>query len=135
MGLIAGSMQIGETATNEKLSNWLGGSPSYLKKITRKLVAADLITSAHGSGGGFMLARDMKHVTLLDVVTAIEGDEPLFQPTGLIEKVFHTRAKAAKIGLTHIEQAFAESERKAKAELKKLTVETILKQIKEQNHA
>lgn len=135
MGLIAGAGQVGKTATNEKLSNWLGGSASYLKKITRKLVAAGLITSSYGVSGGFKLARDMHDITLLDVVAAIEGNDPLFQPTGLIDRMFNIRPEAANVALTHIEHAFAESERKAKTELNKLTVDTIVKQIKEGNHA
>ena len=132
MGLVAMATKDSSVVTNEKLSSQLNVSPSYLKKITRKLTVANLITSALGSHGGFTLARPMKKITLLDVVEAIEGQGNLFQPIGIIERVFHKKEKAANIGLTRIEQTFKESEKAAKAKLQLLTLESLLKEIKEE---
>lgn len=130
MGLVATAAKEGTVVTNDQLSSQLKVSPSYLKKITRKLTVAHLIASALGSRGGFMLAQPMKQITLLDVVEAIEGRDELFRPSGLIERVFHKQKKAANIGLTRIEQTFNESEKAAKAKLRKLTLETLLKEIR-----
>ena len=106
-------------------------SPSYIKKITHKLVAANLITPTYGSKGGFSLTNsDMQRITLLDVVVAIEGDAPLFQPTGLVEKVFKKHTDLAKIGLTHAEKVFRNSEKKAMDEMKKLTLAKLIKELK-----
>ena len=132
MGLLATAAKDNAVVTNEKLSSQLKVSPSYMKKITRKLTVAELITSPLGSRGGFTLARPTKKITLLDVVEAIEGQGGLFQPTGLIERVFHKKEKAANIGLTRIEQTFKESEKAAKVKLQRLTLETLLKEIKEE---
>ena len=131
MGLVATAAKEHSVVTNDKLSSQLKVSPSYLKKITRKLTVAELITSALGSRGGFTLARPMKKITLLDVVEAIEEKGSLFRPTGLIEQVFHKQERAANIGLTRIEQTFNESEEAAKAKLRRLTLETLLKEIRE----
>ncbi|MFE9627669.1 RrF2 family transcriptional regulator [Streptomyces sp. NPDC006527] len=72
---------------------WLGGgepvptaqlaaghdlSPSYLNKQLQQLVKAGLLESVPGARGGFRLARPLEAVSLLDVVVAVEGDEPLF---------------------------------------------------------
>ncbi|MGW1886813.1 RrF2 family transcriptional regulator [Streptomyces sp. NPDC001970] len=73
---------------------WLGGgepvptaqlaaghelSPSYLNKQLQLLVKAGLLESAPGATGGFRLARPLDTMSMLDVVLAIEGDEPLFR--------------------------------------------------------
>ncbi|GAA3824790.1 hypothetical protein GCM10022206_74060 [Streptomyces chiangmaiensis] len=48
---------------------------SYLQK---QLVRAGLLESVPGERGGFRLARPLEVVSVLDVVLAVEGDEPLF---------------------------------------------------------
>jgi Rrf2 family iron-sulfur cluster assembly transcriptional regulator len=49
----------------------------FLAKIFQKLVRAKLLTSAKGRGGGFALARPAHQITLLNIVEAIEGPQPL----------------------------------------------------------
>ena len=129
MGLIA-VQQNREQLTNIRLSDYLGLSPSYTKKITRKLVAGGLITSSQGVGGGFTLARQPKHVTLLDVVRAIEGSAPLFTPTDLLERVFK-RGNAARIGITRLEQTFSKAENAATKHLQSLTLHTLMQEMKD----
>lgn len=46
----------------------------FLLKIMRYLVNAKLLHSYRGVDGGFALAKKPKDISLLDVVTAIEGD-------------------------------------------------------------
>lgn len=53
--------------------------PAYLNKQLQRLVKAGLLTSEPGAQGGFRLARGLESITLLDVVDAIEGQEPLFR--------------------------------------------------------
>lgn len=48
--------------------------PSYLPQILAELVRAGLVTSVAGPDGGYDLARPASHITLLDVVRAVEGD-------------------------------------------------------------
>jgi len=47
--------------------------PSFLAKILRRLVQADLLSSTRGAKGGFRLARPPEEISLLEVVRAIEG--------------------------------------------------------------
>ena len=50
-------------------------SPSFLAKIVQRLVAAGLLVTGKGPGGGVRLARSATEITLLDVVRAIDGLE------------------------------------------------------------
>ena len=53
-----------------------GIPPELLAKILQKLVKARLLTSHHGTNGGYLLARDARTISALEVIKAIEG--PLF---------------------------------------------------------
>jgi Rrf2 family protein len=52
---------------------------AYLNKQLQALSKAGIVTSTPGVRGGFRLARDPARITLLDVVTAIEGGEDAFR--------------------------------------------------------
>ncbi|MGH3241057.1 MAG: RrF2 family transcriptional regulator [Spirillospora sp.] len=52
---------------------------AYLNKQLQALARAGILTSTPGPRGGFRLARRPEDITLLDVVTAIEGAEDAFR--------------------------------------------------------
>jgi Rrf2 family protein len=54
---------------------------AYLNKQLQALVKAGLLESLPGARGGFRLARPAAKITLMDVVTAVDGPEPAFQCT------------------------------------------------------
>ncbi|MCR6489592.1 Rrf2 family transcriptional regulator [Amycolatopsis sp. OK19-0408] len=54
---------------------------AYLHKQLQALARAGIIESLPGAKGGFLLARPPEKITLMDVVTAIEGTEPAFACT------------------------------------------------------
>ena len=76
-------------------------SDSYLKKILRKLVLAELITSNASKDGGFQLKKSLKQITLYDVYNAIETDIITFDVSDLAEHVFnddeHTKQSKKKV--------------------------------------
>lgn len=43
------------------------------QKLMGRLAAAGLLTSARGTGGGFLLARDPAAISLAEIVEAVEG--------------------------------------------------------------
>ena len=47
--------------------------PSFMAKILRRLVHAQLLRSSRGVSGGFALATPPTEITLLDIVEATEG--------------------------------------------------------------
>lgn len=48
-------------------------SSIYLIQIAKLLSAADLIKSKEGAKGGYFLARPAKHISILEIVEALEG--------------------------------------------------------------
>lgn len=116
----------GKPVTNAELNQRMGVSLSYLSKVTRKLVVAELICSVRGVEGGYVLAKTMDHITLRMVVEAIEGKKPFFSPTGVIERVFITKKSAAKKGMSLIEHSFGEAEQSWRQELEKTTMRQVL---------
>lgn len=66
----------GDIATAQKVPT------SFMAKILRSLVHAQLLTSIRGVRGGFALARSTDEITLLDIVEAIDGPIRLVDCTG-----------------------------------------------------
>ena len=73
---------------SHELSKMLDVSDSYLKKVTRQLVVAGLITSKASKLGGFILNKKMNDISFLDIFEAIEGKETFIETTHLVDKVF-----------------------------------------------
>ena len=98
------------------LSERLGLSDSYLKKILRQLVVAGLVDSEAGKKGGFVLKRAPKNISLLDVFEAIESTAPFLSTTNLVDKVFpkekmiaHEKEQQIISVFTRAEQAYRQS--------------------------
>jgi Rrf2 family protein len=51
-----------------------GISPKYLEGIAAVLRSAGLVTSHRGKNGGYRLSRSPKDISMLDVITALEGN-------------------------------------------------------------
>jgi len=58
----------------------------YLNKRLQALVRGGVLVSTPGVHGGFRLARPPEKITLMDVVTAIEGAEPAFRCTEIRQR-------------------------------------------------
>ncbi len=54
------------------LAREISAPPNYLSKLLQRLAREGLVRSQKGLGGGFRLARDARHISLLDVVEPIE---------------------------------------------------------------
>ncbi|WP_271813809.1 RrF2 family transcriptional regulator [Clostridium beijerinckii] len=72
-----------ENAKSEKISvsalaEHFNLSTTYLSKILTQLVKADLIESTPGANGGYVLRKDMKSISFMDVIKATEGTGSLF---------------------------------------------------------
>ena len=98
------------------LTERLGLSDSYLKKIMRQLVVAGLVDSEAGKKGGFVLKRAPKNISLLDVFEAIESTAPFLSTTNLVDKVFpkekmiaHEKEQQIISVFTRAEQAYRQS--------------------------
>jgi Rrf2 family protein len=67
--------QLGETkrAATNQIAEQQGIPPSFLAKIISQLSVAGLIHTSRGARGGVSLAREPEHISILEVVEAIDG--------------------------------------------------------------
>ena len=73
---------------SKEISDRLEISPTYLKKIMRKLVVSKLVLANTGVGGGYKY-RQSKIISLYDIYKAINGEVSLFVlQSEYIEKIF-----------------------------------------------
>ena len=73
--------QAEEPVPAARLADYHGVSRTYLAKHLQQLSRAGLVTSTEGRDGGYTLTRAPAEISVLDVVLAIEGDEPAFRCT------------------------------------------------------
>jgi len=67
--------QPGRAVSAVEIAEKYGLSANHLAKVLRHLGRAGLVEAARGIGGGYRLAVEAEHITLLDIVT-------LFEPVG-----------------------------------------------------
>ncbi len=61
---------------SETLSNQLSISKSFLAKILQALAKNGILKSFKGVNGGFALLKEPKNITMLDIMSAVEGKAP-----------------------------------------------------------
>jgi Rrf2 family protein len=64
-----------------KLAEYHGVPAAYLAKHLQVLAGAGVLETVKGPRGGYRLARPPAEITLLEIVEAIDGDEPAFRCT------------------------------------------------------
>jgi Rrf2 family protein len=64
-----------------KLAEFHDVPAAYLAKHLQALAGAGVLQTAKGPRGGYRLSRPPAEITILDVVEAIDGDEPAFRCT------------------------------------------------------
>ena len=73
------------------LAEMYGIPQEALAKILQRLVRSKLLTSQHGTNGGYVLARDPREISALEVIRAIDG--PLFMTSCKTAKTCSTSLK------------------------------------------
>jgi len=104
------------------LAEYHGVSTSYLLKHLQALAGAGLLLSVPGPKGGYRLAREPAHISLLDIVLAIEGPEPAFRCSEIrrrgpspIAVHFHKAPCGVNVAMLRAEKAY-------RAELEKVSI-------------
>jgi Rrf2 family protein len=64
-----------------KIAEYHGVPAAYLAKHLQSLARAGVLETVKGARGGYRLARPAAEITVLEVVEAIEGDDPAFRCT------------------------------------------------------
>lgn len=114
--------------TSLEINKRLKCSPTYLRKIIRKLVVSKLVNSVSGNNGGFTLATSADNINLLQVVEALEGPIETFSDTELISEVFKEFPFITDHGTAILKNAFAQADQLWRDSLKKKTVHQLIKE-------
>lgn len=77
--MLLGTLRDGQTLPAARLAEFHGVPPAYLAKHLQALTTAGIAEALPGRHGGYRLARPAHEITLLAVVTAVDGDEPAFR--------------------------------------------------------
>lgn len=112
---------------SDEISKRLGVSPSYMKKIVRKLVVQEIAISVSGNNGGVSLAKPATQITLLDVIEAMEGPIQMYPDTGLISLAFHDKQYTQK-GQELLRNVFSQGDRLLIEYFSKVTAADLLKE-------
>ncbi|MEP7053130.1 MAG: Rrf2 family transcriptional regulator [Pseudomonadota bacterium] len=107
------------------LADYHGVSTSYLLKHLQALAGAGILLSVPGPRGGYRLAREPAHISLLDVVLAVEGPELAFRcmeirqrgPSPLAER-FYKPPCGVNVAMQRAEKAY-------RAELEKVSLASL----------
>jgi Rrf2 family protein len=91
--------------------------PRFLYRILRRLVDAGLLTGVSGPGGGYTLARRPQSISLLDVVSAIDGPPEASKLTPVCPR----HRQAIKL----INAVSVDMARRTSKDLKKVTLEKL----------
>ena len=102
--------------------------PEYLKKRLQPLVRAGILTSTPGARGGYALARRPEEITLMDVVSAVEGRDEAFRCTEIRQQGAGTLAEPTEFGATcGIAKAMRRAEMAWRRELAEQTVADLMR--------
>ncbi|WP_124077769.1 RrF2 family transcriptional regulator [Pigmentiphaga humi] len=100
----------------------------YLNKFLQALARAGIVISSAGAKGGFRLAKRPDKITLLEVVTAIEGPEGSFRCTEIRRRGAGATAKAQEfIAPCGIAVAMARADAAWRRELASQTIADLAK--------
>ncbi len=69
------SMNSQEPVLTKQIAGALSIPKEFLNKVMQLLVKSGFLISVRGPGGGFILAKDPKDITIFDIVKAIDGTD------------------------------------------------------------
>jgi len=76
---VLGALPPGYAIPAAKLAEYHGVPAAYLAKHLQSLSRAGIVETVQGVRGGYRLARRAADITVLDVVEAVDGDDPAFR--------------------------------------------------------
>ena len=117
---------------SKEISQRLNISPTYLKKIMRKLVVNDLVKANTGIGGGYKY-KSNKKVTLYDVYEALNDEVEIFAlKTDYVSKIFEGALAVDKRYSKYLKKVNTIN-KAIKSSLEEITIENLVEDILEEN--
>ena len=118
--------------TSKEISQRLNISPTYLKKIMRKLVVNDLVKANTGIGGGYKY-KSNKKVTLYDIYVALNDEVEIFAlKTDYVSKIFEGALAVDKRYNKYLKKVNTVN-KAIKSSLEDITIESLVEDILEEN--
>jgi Rrf2 family protein len=109
-----------------KLAEYHGVPAAYLAKHLQSLARAGVLETVKGPRGGYRLGRPAGEITLLDVVEAIDGEEPAFRCSEIRRRgpsAVPAREYTKTCGINH---AFLRADELWREELRRTTVQDLV---------
>lgn len=117
---------------SKEISQRLNISPTYLKKIMRKLVVNDLVKANTGIGGGYKY-KSNKKVTLYDIYVALNDEVEIFVlKTDYVSKIFEGALAVDKRYSKYLKKVNTVN-KAIKSSLEEITIENLVEDILEEN--
>ena len=117
---------------SKEISQRLNISPTYLKKIMRKLVVNDLVKANTGIGGGYKY-KSNKKVTLYDIYVALNDEvEILALKTDYVSRIFEGALAVDKRYSKYLKKVNTVN-KAIKSSLEDITIESLVEDILEEN--
>ena len=117
---------------SKEISQRVNISPTYLKKIMRKLVVNDLVKANTGIGGGYKY-KSNKKVTLYDIYVALNDEVEIFAlKTDYVSKIFEGALAVDKRYSKYLKKVNTVN-KAIKTALEEITIENLVEDILEEN--
>ena len=126
---VLGSLPPGVALPGARLAEFHDVPPAYLTKQLQALGSAGIVESVPGRRGGYRLAKAPSDISLLDVVLAIEGDEPAFRCTEIRQQGPSSVAARHYVAPCGIARAMWRAEDAWRAELRSVTIADLLAEL------
>ncbi|TDC55214.1 Rrf2 family transcriptional regulator [Actinomadura sp. KC345] len=125
----------GEAVTAARLAKFYELPAAYLNKQLQALARAGILTSTPGPRGGFRLARRPENITMMDVVTAIEGADGAFRCEEILRRRPGDHQGADYRRTCAISQSMRRAELAWRRELAAVTIADLKKTVEDRNPA
>ena len=122
----------GEAVTAKRLAAFYDLPTAYLNKQLQALARAGIVSSVSGPKGGFQLARDPRDISLLDIVTAIDGADDAFRCTQIMAAGPGGDARIDYRKFCQVSQAMRAAELNYRRELAGQTIADIVGRVESQ---
>ena len=119
----------GEAVTAKRLAAFYNLPTAYLNKQLQALTRAGILTSTSGPKGGFQLARRPDKISVLDVVTAIDGPEDAFRCTQILKDGPGADPQADYRKICVVSQSMRKAELTYRRELAGKTIADLVRQV------
>lgn len=114
-------------ATSDELAESVGTNAVVIRRVLLQLKAAGLIDSRRGAGGGSVLGRDPRQITLRAVYEAVQDDG-----CGLIGRhagALGEHCPVAPVMASYLDELYTDAEEALKATLANVTVDSMSREV------